>query len=390
MSDPTLSAEDDEDEISLLDLAFTLRAHLKLLILGPLLAGLCALGITFLIPPTFTATTRVLVPQQQQGAAAMLASQLGQLGALGGAAGAMAGIRNPADTYVAMLKSRTVADIMLSRFKLKDLYEEDFLEDARKELGKRTRTSAGKDGLITIEVDDNDPARAADMANAYVEQLGAMMLKLATTEAGQRRLFFEKRLQEARDELTRAEVALRAGGVGQAALKATPQSALEPLAKLRAQATAQEVRVASMGGAMTESNPELQQARRELSALRAQLERAEQEDAGTTTGSGAEYIARYRAFKYQETLFELMAKQYEMARLDEAREGATIQVVDRAIPPERKSKPKKGLIAVITTAAAAIALLIFIFVRQTWRRAISAPGARARQAQILGTAGDRP
>jgi uncharacterized protein involved in exopolysaccharide biosynthesis len=320
----------------------------------------------------------------------MLASQLGQLGALGGAAGAMAGIRNPADTYVAMLKSRTIADIMLSRFKLKELYEEHFFEDARSELSKRTRTSAGKDGLITIEVDDHDPARAADMANAYVEQLGTMMLKLATTEAGQRRLFFEKRLQEARDELTRAEVALRAGGVGQAALKATPQSALEPLAKLRAQATAQEVRVASMGGAMTESNPELQQARRELSALRAQLERAEQEDAGTTTGSGAEYIARYRAFKYQETLFELMAKQYEMARLDEAREGATIQVVDRAIPPERKSRPRKAVISAVTAVATGVALLIFVFVRQAWRRAISAPGARARRAQILGPAGDRP
>ena len=389
MSDPTPPAEDDEDEISLLDLAFVLQANLKLLILGPLLAGLSALGIAFLIPPTFTATTRVLVPQQQQGAAAMLASQLGQLGALGGAAGAMAGIRNPADTYVAMLKSRTIADAMLARFKLRELYEVDLAEDARKVLLTNSRASVGKDGLITIEVDDHDPARAADMANAYVEQLGTMMLKLATTEAGQRRLFFEKRLQEARDELTRAEVALRAGGVGQSALKATPQSALEPLAKLRAQATAQEVRVASMGGAMTESNPELQQARRELGALRAQMERAEQDDAGTTTGSGAEYISRFRTFKYQETLFELMAKQYEMARLDEAREGATIQVVDRAIPPERKSKPRKGLIAVITTAAAAMALLIFIFVRQAWRRAVTAPGAQARRAQLLGTPGGR-
>lgn len=369
-----------DGEISLLDLALILAENLRTLILVPLAAGLIALGISFLITPTYTATTRILPPQQQQSAAANLLAS--QLGALAGMAGTAASIRNPIDTYVAMIKSRTVADGLLARFKLREVYDEKYDEDARKELANRTKVTAGKDGLIVIEVDDHDPKRAANMANAYVELLHKLTQELAVTEAAQRRLFFENQLKQTKNDLANAEITLRGSGISEATLKTVPQSALEALARLKAQVTAQEVKLGAMRGYMTDSNPEFKQAQQELAALRAQLTKAEQIDATKASGNGAEYIAKFRDFKYYETLFDLMAKQYEIARLDEAREGAVIQVVDPAIPPERKSDPKRVLFGVITGAVVLFLTLATLFIREGLRYAEKAPGSSEKLARL--------
>ncbi|HAL39427.1 MAG TPA: lipopolysaccharide biosynthesis protein [Polaromonas sp.] len=359
----------EDDEISLLDLLQVVADNLRLLVLAPLAAGLLALGITFAIPPTFTATTKFMPPQQQQsGAAAMLAG----LGALGGLAGAASGLKNPADQYVAFLKSRSVQDALIDRFKLTDRYETKFREDARKALDANVQVASGKDGLITIDASDKDPAFAAQLANANVEELGKLLNRLAVTEAQQRRVFFEKQLTNAKDNLIKAEQALKASGVSADTLKANPQSAVEGLAKLQAAITAQQVKLASMRGYLAESAPDFRQAQTELAALRSQLTQAEKQEPAQTGGDG-DYVAKFRNFKYQETLFDLFAKQYEIARVDESREGAIIQVVDVAQPPERKSKPKKALIAMMTTLAVGFALLLFVFIRQALRGAAQTP-----------------
>lgn len=358
-------AADDEDEISLLDLLHTVVDNLRLLVLGPLLAGLAALGISFLIPPTFTASTQFMPPQQQQSSAAAM---LQSLGALGGLAGAASGIKNPNDQFVSLLKSRTLQDTLIERFKLQERYDKKYSEDTRAELSKNARISSGKDGLIRIEVDDDEPAFAAELANAHVQELTLLLGRLAVTEAQQRRLFFEKQLKDAKDKLTQAEQALQATGVNASALKANPQSAVAGLAQLQAAITAQEVKVASMRGYLTENAPDFRQALTELTALKAQLGQAEKAQAPAQPGDG-DYIARYRDFKYFETLYELFAKQYELARVDESREGAVIQVVDVAQAPEKKSKPKKAIIAVLATLATGFALLLFVFVRQALRNA---------------------
>ena len=145
-----------------------LAENARLLIFGPLLAGLIALGIAFLITPTFTAKTTILPPQQQQSTAAMLASQLGALSGLAGAAGL--NLKNPADLYVGLLKSRTIADRLIDRFKLMQVYEAELRQTARKTLEDVTNITAGKDGLITIEVDDHDP-KARSGGNTRVEQV---------------------------------------------------------------------------------------------------------------------------------------------------------------------------------------------------------------------------
>jgi tyrosine-protein kinase Etk/Wzc len=371
----------EDDEISLLDLLQVVADNLRLLVLGPLAAGLLALGISFTIAPTFTATTKFMPPQQQQSsAAAMLAG----LGALGGLAGAASGLKNPADQYVAFLKSRSVQDALIDRFKLTERYETKFREDIRTALSGSVLIASGKDGLITIDASDKDPQFAAQLANAHVEELGKLLNRLAVTEAQQRRLFFEKQLAGAKDNLVKAEQALKASGVNSSALKASPEAAVEGLAKLKASITAQEIKLASMRGYLAESAPDFKQAQTELSAMRGQMARAEKEEPASGD-KDSDYIAKFRDFKYHETLFELFAKQYEMARVDESREGAIIQVLDIAQPPERKSKPKKVLIAMSTALAVSLALLIFIFSRHALRRAAEAPKStekftRLRQA----------
>ena len=361
---PYNPADTEEDEISLLDLLQTVVDNLRLLVLGPLAVGVLALAVSFVIPPTYTAKTQFLPPQQQQSAAA---SMLASLGGLGGLAGAAAGLKNPSDQYIAFMKSNAVEDALIERFKLQDRYDQKYKADTRKTLEQNTRISAGKDGLISAEFDDKDPQFAADVANAYVQELRTLLGKLAVTEAQQRRAFFEKQLQQTKDKMIAAEQALQATGISSNALKSSPAAAVAGVAALKAQVTAQEVKVGAMRGYLADTAPDFKQAMNELATLRAQLSKQEKDDP-TTPGQG-DYVAKYRDFKYHETLFELFAKQYELAKVDEAREGAVIQVLDEAQPPERKAKPKKAQIAIIATLATGFALLLFVFIRQALRNA---------------------
>lgn len=370
--------DQNSDEISLLDLLQVVADNLRLLVLGPLLAGLLALGISFTIAPTFTATTKFMPPQQQQsGAAAMLQS----LGSLGGLAGAASGLKNPADQYVTFLKSRSVQDALIDRFKLMERFDVKYRLDARMALERSANISSGKDGLITILVDDKNPQFSADLANAHVEELYKLLGRLAVTEAQQRRLFFEKHLAIAKENLVKSEQALKASGVNSSALKASPQAAVEGLAKLKASITAQVVKLATMRGYLTENAPDFKQAQYELAALRNQVVRAETEEPAAGKAD-SDYIARFRDFKYHETLFELFAKQYEMARVDESREGAVIQVIDAAQPPEKKSKPNKALIVVGTALAVGFMLLLFVFLRHAMRGAGRYPASAEKLVNL--------
>ena len=287
-----------------------------------------------------------------------------------GLAGAVSGIKNPSDQYIAFMKSNAVKDALIDRFKLMDRYNAKLRTDARLAMDGVTRIASGKDGLMSVEVDDKDPQFAAELANAYVDELRTLMGKLAVTEAQQRRLFFEKQLAQAKDKLTAAEIALKSTGISDSVLKSNPASAVAAVASLKAQVTAQEVKVGAMRGYLAESAPDFKQAMAELANLRAQLAKQDRQDtAPAGQDKGGDYVSNYRNFKYYETLFELFAKQYELARVDESREGAVIQVLDAAQPPERKSKPKKALIAIIATLATGFALLLFVFVRQALRNA---------------------
>lgn len=353
----------DEGGVSIIDLLQVFVENLRLLVIAPIAVGLIALGISFLVTPTYTATATFLPPQQQQG---MASSLLQSLGAIGGLAGAASGLKNPTDQYISFLRSQTVEDGLVRRFSLTERYDVKFKSDARKTLELNTRITSGKDNIISVEVDDRNPSFAADVANAYGEELIKLLGALAITEAQQRRVFFGKQLSATKDSLVAAEKALAATGISVSALNANPSTALAGPASLRAQVTVQEVKLASMRSYLTDAAPEFRQAQAELSALRRELSKAESAQPATA-GSDSDYIGKYRDFKYQETLFDLFSRQYEIARVDESREGSSLQVIDQAQVPERKAKPKRAMIAVISTFGTAFFLLVFVFLRNAWK-----------------------
>ena len=366
------STPDDLPSMTLSEILGALRRKVWLLTLGPLGAGLIALGVSLLIAPTFTATTSLMPPQQSQSGAA---SALASLGSLASLAGGAAAVGNSGDRYVALMQSVTLSDRIVDQFKLMEVYDVAFRVEARKELAANVRISFGKkDGLITVDVDDKNPQRAADIANRYVDELRRITSTLAVTEAQQRRVFFERQLQQSKDRLVLAQQALQASGFNAGALKAEPKAAAEGYARLKAEATATEVRLQTLRGSLADDTPEVRQQKNALAALRDQLARVEQ---ATDTSGGPDYIGKYREFKYQETLFELYARQFELARVDESREGALIQVVDPATPPEKKSKPKRASIALGTMLGAALLLSAWVLLRQSRRQAAERASATA-------------
>jgi uncharacterized protein involved in exopolysaccharide biosynthesis len=358
-----------------LDLLIFLTRHAKLLILMPLGAGVAAALISLALPNIYSGVTKILPPQQNQSAAALMLSQLGNAASLAGNA---LPIKNPNDLYVGMLKSRTVADSVIARFGLKELYERKTLEDTRRDLEERTSISHGRDGIITIRFEDPDPKRSAAVANAYVEELYKLTQTLAVTEAGQRRLFLEKQLKQTREGLSDAELALKKTQETTGLIKLDDQgrAIIEAVANLRAQIAAKEVEARAMSLFATERNPNYLRVQQELGGLRAELARMEKNtrsgpgDIFVPTGrvpeAGLEYLRRLREVKYYESVFELLAKQFEMAKIDEAREGAIVQVLDRAVEPEKKSRPHRARIVVITAILAFLAALVWALLRDAY------------------------
>ncbi|BAL97460.1 Wzz/FepE/Etk N-terminal domain-containing protein [Rubrivivax gelatinosus] len=350
---------DTETALTPADILAALRSRRKLLTLAPICTGIVVLGASFMIKPTFTARTTFLPPQQQQSATSAAITQLGALAGLGGSAA----LKSPADQYVALMQSETVSDRIIEKFDLMQTYEAKYRFEARKILTESIRISVGKkDGLITVEADDHSPERAAEMANQYVVELRRMTSDLALTEAQQRRVFFEQQLNLTRDRLEKAQLALQASGFNPGALKAEPKAAADTYARLGAEVTAAEVRLQTLRRTLADGAPEVQQQLGTLTALRSQLAKAEASGHTSDAGS-ADYVSRYRDFKYQETLFDLFSRQYEMARLDESREGALVQVVDVAQTPEWKSKPKRAQL----TITAGLITLVLLTLHVLWR-----------------------
>jgi uncharacterized protein involved in exopolysaccharide biosynthesis len=354
------------DEISLLDLLIVLGERKGTIFRVTLAFAIIAIVVSLFLPKRYTAMVTLLPPQQNSSSmSAALMSQLSTLGGMGGVAalaGNSLGLKNPNEMYVGMLKSRTVEDAMVQNFGLMNEYRSKYPSDARKAFEKHATVNGnGKDGLIHISVEDRDPNRAAQLANGYVDQYRKLSAHLAITEASQRRLFFEQQLEQAKNNLADAEESLKRTEQTTGVIELTGQARalIQSAMALRAQIAAKEVQIQGMQSFATGQNAQLVQARQELDALRMQLAKlAGAEDAssdelivpkGKVTGAGLEYVRKLRDVKYYETIFEILAKQFEIAKLDEAKEGALIQVVDQAIPPDRRSFPKRALIVIGAT-----------------------------------------
>ena len=356
------------DESATSDISFwtvtrPLAARWKLLLLVPLAVGALAVASSYLISPEFNARATFLPPQQQQSA---VSSALSQLGALSTIAGAGGGVKSPADQFVALLQSDTVARRMVLRFDLVKVYDADWFGEAREELARRARIAVGKkDGLISVEVLDRDPVRAASMANAFIEELRTFSSNLALTEAQQRRVFFEGQVKATRERLDAAQLVLQRSGISAGALKAEPKAAAEGFARLSAELTGAEIKLQALRTGRADITPEVQAQLAMVSGLRARLARLENN--AQTGADDVDYLRSYRDFKYQEVLFDVLSRQYEVARVDEAKEGALIQVVDAAQPPERKVSPRRGVVGIVATLMTGLLLALAFIGAELWR-----------------------
>jgi uncharacterized protein involved in exopolysaccharide biosynthesis len=374
----------DHEGTDLIEILTVLAKHKKLLIKLPLAAAILSAAISVALPDVYRATATLLPPQQSQSSAAAL---LSQLGSFAGAASSAAGIKNPNDLYVGMLKSRTVADRLIARFNLQKVYDTDLVEKARKKLEDKTSIVSGKDGLITIDVEDSDPKRVTQLTNAYVDELLRLTKILAVTEASQRRIFYEQQLEQAKNNLANAEVAMKHAidTSGVISVDSDSRALVETIGRLRAQIAAKEIQIRSTQAFITTANPEYQRAEEELNSLKAQLAKLENGHASDATNeqpsndkAGFESIKVLRDVKYYQMLYELLAKQYELARLDEAKDPSVIQVLDQAVVPERKVKPQRAIIVVLGTVLGLLAAVSISFFGEMRQRALRVPGTAER------------
>ena len=374
-----------EDEIDLTEL-FRALSRRRRLILGITAASAAfAVVVSLMLPVYYKAETRILPPQDK---GSNLAAQLmGQAGGLIALAGGAAGVKSQGELFVAMTKSRTVLDRMVDRFDLMKLYKGKYREDARKNLVEVLKVLEDKkSGIISLTVEDREPKRAADMANAFVEELKSLAGGLAISEAGQRRMFFEDQLRQTKESLSRAEEDIKGfqQQTGMFQVDAQARAIIEGIARLRAGIAVKEVEAKVLRSFATAQNPDLQRVEEEVRALRIELEKVETSkgsgfdplmSSGRVPEMGTEYLRKLRQLKYNETLFELLSKQFELAKLDEARDAVVIQVIDRAIPPERKSRPKRSFIVILATAAMLfLSVFIVLLLEHPWKKSGKPPG----------------
>lgn len=380
------------DEIKLLDFIIVLARNKKLVIGLPALAAALSIVISLLMSNIYSGTTKILVPQQTAGVASALLGQL-QGEALAGFASSALGLKNPSELYIGILKSRTLLDALIQRFNLKKHYKKELMSDTREALLSATKISTGRDGIITIEVEDNTAEIAADIANAYVTELDNLLQTLSISESAQRVQFLKTELSQTKNRLNEAEERFRKmqETTGLIQLEEQGKAIIEGTAHLKAQIASNEIQLVSMRNFMTPNNPDYQRTLNDLLAMKSQLKKAEQTanhnhgdgllPAGKLPEKGVEYLRRLRELKYQESLFNAISAQHEMARIDATKDAVVIKVIDEALPADKKSGPKRAQIVILSTIAATI-----IAVLVTLAKTVASRPERAKQLVLLRAA----
>ena len=362
---------DTDDEIRILDLLTALGQE-KWVVFGlTMVTTLAGVVISLLLTPMFSSTALVMPAQQGGGGAGAAAlAQLAQstgLGALGGIAGG----KSTDQLYVAMMRSQSIQDALIEKHELRKKWEARSIEDARQKLTKSVAVAVEKQsGLIKITAEDPDPVFAATLANSHVEELQKMLDRVATTEARQRRVFYEAQIAKTQTNLAEADMRYRqaqaSSGIQVASLLA--ETALRTSTELRSKITALEIQLQASSQFLTANNPDTQRAASELAALRARLKQLEQ-GSGQAVNNPTQQatVQAFRELKVQEAKLDAIVRQLEIAKIDEAKEGVPVQIVDRAIPAERKSSPKRAIIVVISAALGLFIGLLLAALRASFR-----------------------
>jgi tyrosine-protein kinase Etk/Wzc len=366
-----------ENEIDLLELGREVMTNRWVLLKFALVPAVITAITVLLMKPTYTAQASFLPPNSMSTGSSSFLSQLGPLGAAGGA---LSSLKDPTLLYVGMLSSRTVADDLIRQFDLAKEYETKKLSQTEKALERHSEFISGKDTIIAVSVQDHDPKRAADLANAYLAALHGLNDRIAFTEAGQRRLFFEQQLEKQKNRLADAEVELVRSQNQTGLIQPTGQARLqlETIAQTQAEVASREIELAAMSQAATEQNPDMVRIRSEIAGLKAQLNKLEnstgQGRAGNVQVPTSEvpeltliYVRKERELKYQQALYELLLRQYEAAKLEESRSAPLMQVVDYAVPPDTKSGPKRILYTLLAAILGGLLGLFWVIGRYVVR-----------------------
>ncbi len=353
--------ETQENEIDLLDYLIVLAKRKSFIIKVTFGFAIIAAIVSLVMSPIYKAETKILPPVNgSSGIATQLMNQLGQLSSIAGISNIPINGKAPNELYIGLLKSRTVLDGIIDRFDLMKLYRKRYRENVREKLINNVLSVRDdkKSGIITINIEDKDPKRAAEMANAFVEELQKLNTGLAITQASQRRLYFEEQLQAAKASLTQAEENVKGfqEKTGTLHIESQAKAVLEGIGMIRAQIAAKEVELKVMKTYSTPQNPDLKRVEETLRGLRAELAKMEGKGGkghdplmptGRMAQLGTDYAKQLRDLKFNEVLYGLLLQQYEAAKLDEAKNATTIQVIDKAVPPEKRVKPKRTMIVIL-------------------------------------------
>jgi uncharacterized protein involved in exopolysaccharide biosynthesis len=384
-NDNAIRPPEDETAINLLDLLLVVVKRKTMIICITLAAAVLTALYSLSLPNIYTSKALIYPSQEDKGLANAMMAQLGGLANL---AGGSLGGKTLEDLYITLLKSEAIKDPIIDRLGLMKRFKAKYRTGAYRRLDAVTMVSAGKkDGVITISVSDRDPRWAAALADAYVRELGNLTIRLNVTGAGKNRLFLENRLGEAKADLGRAEEALRTFQARNKVLNVPEQAkaTIQGVAQLRAQLALEEVQLATMRRQFTDASQEVKNARATITNLKTQVEQLEGQgggsipSVGSVPGLGQEYVRLMREFKIQESIVELMTKQYELARINELKDVVPFQVIQSAKVPERKSKPKRSRMVILATMAAFFASVFFAFIREYADRMPQEDKARWRE-----------
>jgi len=361
----------EEEEINLLELLRVIVRRKSVIIKICTAAVIIAVCYSLTLKDIYTASATILPPQKESGGC--LSALLGQAGGLAALAGGIGGLGGSTDLYLGILKSRSVAYAVIKRLNLQNEFKAKTIDDARQILGGAVKFKAGKEGIISIDADSKDPRKAAQLANTFVDELGRRSVELNLSKAGAERMFLEKRLEVVKQDLRNAENDMKAFQERYKTFKADSQAtvAIEGIAHLKAEILTKEALLASFRNTMTDENSDVKTLQAGIARLKSQL--------GSMTGSGGsdvipavgnipalgvEYVRKMRELKTQEAIFEQLTKQYEVAKINEAKDTSSLQVLDEAVVPLRKSKPRRSLIVIFAAVTAFFVSIFIVFIQE--------------------------
>jgi uncharacterized protein involved in exopolysaccharide biosynthesis len=400
-----LLVEPVETQRSLLPYLRVLWAHRRFLFRVGVYALLASALLAILIPARYQSATRLMPPDQVSGSGiGLLSAMAGRVNTegLAGIASDLLGVKSSGALFVGVVQSQTVQDRLIEQFNLMHVYYDRKIEDARRDLAEHTDVSEDrKSGIITIGVTDHDPKRAAAMAKSYVDELDRLVAQVSTSSARRERIFLEERLKAVKAELDNSAINFSEFASKNTAIDIPAQgkAMVEAAARLQGELIAVQSELEGLKQMYTDDNVRVRAARARMNELQKKLNEiggAGTEGAAKSEDSlypsirklpilGVTYADLYRQTKIQETVYELLTEQYELAKVQEAKEIPSVKVLDAAIVPTKRSFPPRTIITVLGTFLGLALAMTWIIGKTRWEAVEASDPRKEFAREVLTT-----